>query len=87
MVELAGQEARLADLLSKRKRGGRENEGGDGEEDEDENWGYWVKQEVGEKNFFFSRFLGFGFCGVEWDGTNYLCRRGRWKRLERCLDR
>lgn len=60
MVELAGQQARLADLLSKRKPGGRENEGEDGEEDEDENWEYRVKQEVVfPKTEFFSRvFLG-----------------------------
>lgn len=63
VVELAGQEARLADLLSRTKKGeeGKAGEGGD-ENGEDENWGYWVKQEV-----FFS-FVFFGREG-EWEGA------------------
>ena len=54
-VELAGQEARLRDLLLKRNKGEGRKEGegrDDGEDGEDENWGYRVKQEV-----FFPSFL------------------------------
>lgn len=47
VIELAGQEARLADLLLKTKREkGEKEEGGGNEDVHDENWGYRVKQEV-----------------------------------------
>lgn len=83
-VELAGQEARLGNLLLKSKTGEKVKEGGGGDEDEeDENWGYLVKQEV-----FFLRFFSLERgkeSGVDW--ADCICRRRRWKRLERCLDR
>lgn len=65
MVELAGQEARLADLLLKTKTGESEKEGeGGGENGEDENRGYWVKQEV------FSHLLFWGRSGKVQSGVN-----------------
>lgn len=47
VVELAGQEARLAELLLRRRNGeGGKEAGSEVEDGEDENWGYRVKQEV-----------------------------------------